>query len=85
MHKPLFDVVVVVVDYNLDNDNKTFIYFSFQVRKTPQMQQNMNEDQSQFTSEPYLTDECNQQRRGSQRRPNASASAYSTGNHFNVL
>ncbi|CAO1423498.1 unnamed protein product [Diamesa serratosioi] len=44
------------------------------------MQHNMNEDQSQFTSEPYLTDESNQQRRGSQRRPtNASASVYSAG------
>lgn len=45
------------------------------------MQHNMNEDQSQFTSEPYLTDESNQQIRGSQRRPNASASAYSAGKH----
>ncbi|CAO1428938.1 unnamed protein product [Diamesa tonsa] len=49
------------------------------VRKNSQMQHNMNEDQSQFTSEPYLTDESNQQRRASQRRPNASASVYSAG------
>lgn len=48
------------------------------------MQHNMNEDQSQFTSEPYLTDESNQQRRGSQRKPNASASVYSAGKQFNV-
>lgn len=48
------------------------------------MQHNMNEDHSQFTSEPYLTDESNQQRRGSHRKPNASASVYSAGKHINV-
>ncbi|CAO1432657.1 unnamed protein product [Diamesa hyperborea] len=52
-------------------------------KKVPQIQQNLNEVKSQFTSEPYLADENDTPpqpvRKGSQRRPNASASVYSPG------